>query len=220
MVSTSTPQVIRFLQQENARLTDDNEKLRDENRAMRRYVDALTELYWATKEITSEENLMKLLHQILENAMHILRTEGGSLALLDTDTDELVFVVVQGPLSEQLEGFRIRGEAGIAGWVAHHRQPLIVNNPRQDHRFYAQVDETFDFLTRSIVCVPLITGSKLVGVIQLLNRIDDEEFTDNDVVLLSILSHVAATALEEMRLELEAQELSEAQSPQAAETAA
>lgn len=177
---------------------------------MRRYVDALTELYWATKEITGEENLVKLLAQILENAMTILRTEGGSLALLDTDTDELVFVLVRGPISAELEGYRIQGGAGIAGWVATNREPLIVNNPRQDHRFLAQVDEKFNFVTRSILCVPLITGSKLVGVIQLLNRVDDAEFTDTDVVLLSILSHVAATALEEMRLELEAQEMAEA----------
>ncbi|MDX1520271.1 MAG: GAF domain-containing protein [Anaerolineae bacterium] len=205
-MSTSTSQLIRFLQHENARLSDDNDKLREENRVMKQYVDALTELYWATKQITTEENLMNLLYQILDNGLSILNAEGGSLALLDTDTDELEFVVVRGGLGDKLVGYRIKGDAGIAGWVATHREPLIVNNPRQDNRFLVQVDETFDFFTHSILCVPLITGSKLIGVIQLLNKRDNSEFTDTDVVLLSILSHVAATALEEMRLELEAQD--------------
>lgn len=215
----TSSQLIRFLQHENARLTDDNEKLREENQTMRRYVDALTELYWATKQITTEENLMSLLYQILDNAQNILRAEGGSLALLDNETDELVFVVVRGGLGHKLDGYRIKSDSGVAGWVATHREPLIVNNPRQDDRFLTKVDETFNFLTRSIVCVPLITGHKLVGIIQLLNREDDQDFTDTDVVLLSILSHVAATALEEMRLELEAQDIAQAQTEAPAEPA-
>ncbi len=199
-------QLVRFLQQENSRLTDDNEILREEIENLRYYADSLQELYWATKQITTEENLMSLLYQILDNAMGVLKAEGGSLALLDTETDELVFVAVRGDLQEQLQGYRIKGDAGIAGWVAANREALIVNNPRQDDRFFSNVDETFDFFTRSILSVPLITRSKMVGVIQLLNKKEQEEFSDTDVILLSILSHVAATALEEMRLELESQE--------------
>ena len=205
-MSTSSSQLVRFLQQENARLSDDNDLLREEIQSLRGYADALRELYWATKQITTEENLMGLLHQILDNAMNVLTAEGGSLALLDTETDELVFVVVHGDLGKKLEGYRIKEDEGIAGWVASNREPLIVNNPRQDDRFFSKVDETFNFFTRSILCVPLITRSKLVGVIQLLNKKDNDEFDDTDVILLSILSHVAATALEEMRLELEARD--------------
>jgi GAF domain-containing protein len=211
MGASNSSQLVRFLQQENSRLSDDNQTLREEIHVMRRHSEALKELYWATKQITTEENLMSLLHQILDNAMHILKAEGGSLALLDTDTQELVFVVVHGDLKDKLQGYRMKGDAGIAGWVATNRGPLIVNNPRQDTRFYSQVDETFNFFTRSILCVPLITRSKLVGVIQLLNKTNSQQFNDTDVTLLSILSHVAATALEDMRLELEAQDVAQTQ---------
>ena len=219
-MTSSSSQVVRFLQQENARLSGDNEILREEISALRGYAEALKELYWATKQITTEENLMSLLHQILDNAMGVLKADGGSLALLDTETDELVFVVVHGDLGKKLLGYRIKGEEGIAGWVASNREPLIVNNPRQDNRFFSKVDETFNFFTRSILCVPLITRSKLVGVIQLLNKRDNEDFDDTDVILLSILSHVAATALEEMRLGLEAEDIALAQSAKALEVPA
>ncbi len=205
-MSASTPQLIRFLQQENARLAEDNEALRAENHAMRRYINALKELHRATQEITSEENLIQLLNQILLNAMGILRAEGGSLALVDDETDELAFVVVHGDISNKLLGYRIKRDVGIAGWVATHREALIVNNPRQDYRFSQIVDQTFNFFTRSIICIPLITGNKLLGVIQLINKENEEEFIETDIVLLSILSHVAATALEEMRLQLEAED--------------
>jgi len=207
-MSTSNPQVIRFLQQENTRLQEENAILQEENRALHRYIDALEDLYWAAQRITSEENLLALLDQILHNAMVVLRAEDGSLLLLDEETDELVFAVVHGDIRGELRGYRIGADIGIAGWVATESEPLIANNPRQDWRFSAQIDEAFGFVTRSILCVPMITRGKLVGVIELLNKYDGSEFTETDATLLSILGHVAATALEDMRSRLEAEELS------------
>ena len=198
---------LRFLQQENARLKDKNETLQLENQALRHYIDALEELHWATQKIISEENLLNLLDQILYNAMSVHKAQGGSLLIRDEETGELGFVLVHGDIKKQLEGYRMEGNIGIAGWVATHREPLIVNNPRQDRRFSSQVDETFDFFTRSILCVPMVTRDKLVGVIQLINKQNGDQFAETDIALLSILSHVAATALEDINLRLEAEEI-------------
>jgi len=196
------------LQQENARLQEENSILQEENRALHRYMDALEDLHWAARRITSEENLLDLLDQILHNAMVVLRAEDGSLLLLDEETDELVFVVVHGDIRGELRGYRIGTDIGIAGWVATEGEPLIANSPRQDWRFSPQIDEAFGFVTRSILCVPMITRDKLVGVIELLNKYDGSEFLETDATLLSILGHVAATALEDMRTRLEAEEAS------------
>lgn len=200
---------LRFLQQENARLKEQNEILQEENLALRHYIDALEELHWATQQIVSEENLFNLLGQILYNAMSVLRAQGGSLLIRDEDTGELAFVVVHGDIRHELQGYRMAGDVGIAGWVATHREPLIVNNPRQDRRFFRQVDEAFNFFTRSILCVPMVAQDKLVGVIQLVNKQNGDEFTEADVALLSILGHVAATALEQINLRLEAEEIAQ-----------
>ena len=202
-MSTST---LRFLQQENARLKEENESLQEENMALRGYMSALEELHVATQQIISEENLFDLLDKILHSAMNVLHAEGGSLLLRDDETGELVFVLVHGDIRQKLRGFRIGGDVGIAGWVASNRQPLIVNNPRQDRRFSTEIDEGFDFYTRSIMCVPMMTPNKLIGVIELLNKRDNKEFIDADVTLLSILGQVAATALQEMHERFEAEE--------------
>lgn len=196
---------LRFLQQENARLLEENKALREDSLAFQRYMEALKDLYWATQRISSEENLLNLLDQILYNAMGVLRAEGGSLLLLDDDTDELVFVLVHGDIKNKLNGYRLKSNVGIVGWVATQREPLIVNNPRQDGRFSLTVDEEFSFVTHSILCVPMITRGKLMGVIELLNRVDGE-FSETDATLLLILSQVAAIALEEMQTRLEAEE--------------
>lgn len=201
----NTSSALRFLQQENARLQEENKALREDSLAFRRYMEALKDLYWATQRITSEENLFSLLDQILHNAMGVLRAEDGSLLLLDDETGELMFVLVHGDIRNQLRGYRIKSNTGIAGWVATQREPLIVNNPRQDSRFSLDIDEEFSFVTRSILCVPMIARGKLIGVIELLNKRDDE-FSETDATLLLILGQVAAIALEEMQTRLEAEE--------------
>ena len=205
-MDTSAPQLIRFLQQENARLQDENKSLQEKNQDLRHYINALEDLHWAAQRITSEENLIDLHDQILYHAMAVISAEDGSLLLLDEETDELVFAVVHGDIRGQLRGYRIGGDIGIAGWVATEGEALIVNNPRQDWRFSPQIDEAFGFVTRSILCVPMLTRGKLVGVIELLNKYNGTEFTAPDATLLSILGHVAATALDDMRSRLEKEE--------------
>jgi GAF domain-containing protein len=196
---------LRFLQQENARLQEENKALREDSLAFQRYIQALKDLYWANQRITSEENLMALLDQILYNALGVLRADDGSLLLLDDETNELVFVLVHGDIRNELRGYRLKSNVGIAGWVATQREPLIVNNPRQDNRFSLEIDEEFSFVTRSILCVPMIARDKFIGIIEVLNKRDDE-FTETDATLLLILAQVAAIALEEMQTRLEAEE--------------
>jgi GAF domain-containing protein len=203
MATTSATQVTRFLQQENARLQEENRVLEEDNRALHRYIDALDDLYSAAQRITSEENLIDLLDEILYNAMIVLRAEDGSVLLLDEETDELVFAVVHGDIRGELRGYRIGADIGIAGWVATEGEPLIVDNPRQDWRFSPQIDEAFGFVTRSILCVPMVTRGRLIGVIELLNKYDGNEFYETDATLLSILAHIAATALDDMRTRFE-----------------
>ncbi|NJN93655.1 MAG: GAF domain-containing protein [Anaerolineales bacterium] len=196
---------LRFLQQENARLQEENKVLREDSLAFRHYMEALQDLYGATQQITSEENLFALLDQILYSAMSVLRAEDGSLLLLDEETNELAFVLVHGDIRNELRGYRIKSDTGIAGWVGRQREPLIVNNPRQDVRFSLDIDEEFSFVTRSILCVPMMARGKLIGVIELLNK-RANDFTEADATLLLILGQVAAIALEEMQTRLEAEE--------------
>ena len=197
---------VHFIQQENARLKEQVETLEEENEALRHYINALEDLHWATQQIISEENLLKLLDQILYNAMNVLNAQGGSLLIRDEESGELAFVLVHGDIRQELEGYRIGGDVGIAGWVATHRESLVVNTPRQDQRFSPQVDEAFNFVTRSLLCVPMVTRDKLIGVIQLVNKKNGDDFVDADTALLSILGHIAATALDDLHQRLETKE--------------
>jgi GAF domain-containing protein len=207
-VTESTSHLIRFLQQENRTLQEENKTLRDECDALRSYVKSLDELYWAAQRISTEENLLNLLDEILFHAMSLVEAEDGSLMLLDEKANDLVFAVVHGDAGGYLRGFRISADAGVAGWVTAEGKPAVVNDPRQDWRFSSEVDESFGFFTRSLVSVPMITGKKTVGVINALNKRGGDEFTEADATLLSVFGHVAATVLESMRMRIDAEEAS------------
>lgn len=184
-------QLLRAIQQENAELKDEVSRLRD-------YMHALQSLNHAIQQLLSEKDLMKLLDRTLYYAMTVLDCADGALLLSDEEKGGLVFVLVQGEVREKLPGYRIRRNEGIAGWVAEHCEPVIVNNTRADHRFSARVDQAFNFQTNSMVCVPLVARGKVLGVIEVLNKSGGKEFAEADQDLLSILAFIAAIALDDL----------------------
>jgi sigma-B regulation protein RsbU (phosphoserine phosphatase) len=184
-------QFLRTIQQENSRLKEEVARLRD-------YVSNLQSLHRAARHLLSEKDIMTLLDKTLYYALTVLDAHDGALLLRDEDTNELVFVLVQGQVRETLPGYRIPYREGIAGWVAEHREPVIVNNVHSDPRFSPRVDQAFSFETRKLVCVPLIARDKVLGVIEVLNKSGGQDFAEADVDLLSLLAVISAIALDDL----------------------
>ena len=197
-MSTPTPNAspIRFLQQENMRLRDENRLLSEEADCLRRYIRALQRLQETVERFTPEQEILALLDQTLRCALALLDADDGSLVLINEETDELVFVLVHGTVREKALGYRFDRRQGIAGWVAEHLEPAIVDNVRADPRFFPDIDEVFGFVTVSLVAVPLAARGKVLGVIEVINRRSGEPFTEDDASLLSVLATLSASALD------------------------
>ena len=197
-MSTPTPNAspIRFLQQENVRLRDENRLLSEEADCLRRYIRALQRLQETVERFTPEQEILALLDQTLRCALALLDADDGSLVLINEETDELVFVLVHGTVREKALGYRFDRRQGIAGWVAEHLEPAIVDNVRADPRFFPDIDEVFGFVTVSLVAVPLAARGKVLGVIEVINRRSGEPFTEDDASLLSVLATLSASALD------------------------
>lgn len=191
-----TEDSLRFLKEEGKRLTEENRDLREELRALRESVHALSALYYITQNIDADTDALRLLSNILDSALAVLKASDGSLMLTDDQTGELVFTVVRGAASNSLVGYRLPAGQGIAGAVAAHRRPEIVLDVRQDPRFYSLVDEAIGFKTRSMVCVPIcLDNGRTLGVIQILNKTSDRQFTQDDLDLMLVIAQLAATAI-------------------------
>lgn len=195
-MSTGDTRLIRFLQQENVRLKDENELLADEINNLRRYIRVLQRLQETVHRFTPEQDILTLLDETLACALALMDAADGSLLLIDEEADELVFVLVHGAVQETLPGYRFDRQQGIAGWVAEHVEPAIVNNVRSDARFLPELDERSGFVTRSLMAVPLAARGRVLGVIEVLNKRSGRNFTDDDASLLSILATLSASALD------------------------
>jgi GAF domain-containing protein len=184
-------QFLRTIQQENIQLKEQVGRLRE-------YVQSMQRLYRAALRLLSEKDIMALLDKTLSYAMQVLDARDGSVLILDEETDELVFVLVLGTVRERLPGYRIPRHDGIAGWVVEHREPLIVNSAHSDTRFSSRIDDAFNFETRSMVCAPLISRGKVLGVVEVLNKSGNLPFEETDQDLLSVLALIAAIALDDL----------------------
>jgi signal transduction histidine kinase len=133
----------------------------------------------------------------MEGVNALLGTERTSVFLIDEETSELV-------LRYSNEGnAEIRLPApwqGIAGWVATHDMPTLVNDAPNDPRHLRQFALDTGYEAHSILCVPLRVEARVIGVVQVLNKTNDEPFTVHHQQLLMDLTQWAAIALQNARL--------------------
>lgn len=146
--------------------------------------------------INSTVHLVDVLSLIMKYANIVTDAEASSLMLLDQDTGELVFSIPTGPNAEELQDVRIPKGVGIAGWVAENQQYVLVEDVSKDPRFYSNIDDMTGLETSSLLCVPMRSKRKLIGVLEVLNKKADTGFTEDDALLLNLFSHQAAIAIE------------------------
>src|ERR1700674_2945160 len=151
------------------------------------------------KALTSSLQLDQVLRTIMEKINEVLRPDTWSLLLMDIGKDELFFEIATGKGAEALKDVRIKVGQGLAGWVAQTGEVVVVPDTSQDSRFFAQVDARTKMETRSIVAVPVRFRDHCLGVIELINSIGPEGFSDRDMALLEALADYAAIAIENAR---------------------
>jgi len=176
---------------------------------LERRVARLERIIEVSRVINSTLNLDPLLHNIIQIATDLTATEASSILLLDKKTGELHFEAATGIKGQEVKPIVVPLDKSIAGWVVKEGKPLLIPDVRKDPRHYHQVDDTTQFSTRSILGVPLRVKDKVIGVLEVLNKVDDKEFTQDDVEALTILAAQAAIAIENARLFQQSDLLSE-----------
>src|SRR5256885_7179385 len=158
------------------------------------------------KALTSSLDLDSILQTIMEKMAEYFRPDTWSLLMVDEAPNELYFAIAVGAASEALKNVRLKVGEGIAGWVAKHGERLIVPDVMADPRFARRIDEMTKWETRSIVCFPVSSRLRVLGVIQLVN-VDMEHFGDQEIFFLQSLCDYAAIAIENARAVEKIQEL-------------
>lgn len=147
--------------------------------------------------LNSSLELNTVLRRLLDGLDRLLGPSKWSLLL--RDNDDLVFTLVRGEAEQMLVGQRLCGGEGIAGWVVQRGETVLIPDVAADSRFSPRMDETIRFATKSILAVPLRTPAGVVGVIEVINALDERQFTDEDLSILEAFADFAAVAIENAR---------------------
>jgi HD-GYP domain-containing protein (c-di-GMP phosphodiesterase class II) len=150
-------------------------------------------------ELSAIGDLDELLEKIMQVAREICAADASSILMVDNETRELYFKVAQGEKGRKVKSVRFALNEGIAGWVAANRKPLMINDVLSDPRYLMRVDVETSFQTRNMVCVPIIWENELLGIIEVLNKRDGGDFTEDDLKFISILASQAAVAINSAR---------------------
>ncbi len=165
----------------------------------KKFIDMQAKLYELSKMLNSNLDTRAVVRGAMKAIISLVKAEVGSLLLVDKEKRELFFEVALGDSEKTLKEIRLKFGQGIAGWVAQQKQPVIVNDTAQDERFYKKADEKTGFVTKNILCVPVMSSGEVVGVMQALNK-KEGLFTKQDLKLLTSLSDQVAIALENASL--------------------
>src|SRR5206468_11903284 len=146
--------------------------------------------------LRSEEGNQELLRSIVEVARAIFHARAASIFLLDEERDELVFEAIAGEGSDSLVGTRFSSSTGIAGWVLVTRQPLIIDDLEQDPRHSRETAESTGYVPKAMMSVPLLHDERALGVLNVLDRSKEIEFSLGQMELLGLFANQAAIALD------------------------
>ncbi len=158
------------------------------------YSSRLDRLLNITKDLREEVHSDILLEKIMDNALSITFSDAGSLLLVE-NVRTLVFKIVRGEKASPLRGTTIEIGKGLTGWAAEKGLPIRINDVSKDERFDPGCDALTGFQTKSIMCIPLKTKEKVIGVLVLLNKNNDHPYRSRDEEIITYLADQAAISI-------------------------
>ena len=172
-------------------MSETKEKIQDTSSAIS--AEHLARLLQISRRLGSTLRLDELLSLVMDVATELTHTETASILLVDGSTGQLHFAA--STRGKVLQDIVVPLDNSIAGWVVRHGRSLILDDVQTDERFYANVDEDLEFVTRSMLAVPLITSQGVIGALEVINKQNDADYTSQDVALMEALASQSAVAI-------------------------
>jgi|GEM_PF-1072319 len=157
------------------------------------------------RELLNDTWNQDLLKTIMAEAQSILECSASSVLLLNPEKTYLYFEVAHGDKAREVKTMTLDVKEGIAGKVAREGKSSIVNEPYQQPDFNSGFDRKTGFVTRAILCAPLIHQEEIFGVVQVINPIGRDNFTLKDLYTLEVFARQACVTLLKQRLTRELQ---------------
>ncbi len=157
--------------------------------------ESLTALTEASAAINSTLDLEAVLNQIAKSAAVVMGAEASSVLIVDRRRNKLQFAAAVGEHGSQLVGKEFDAGLSIAGHVLETGRAENIVDVSNHPSFFRGIDEQTGFHTRGLMASPMVYRSEIIGVVEVLNRIDGSQFTESDLELLKTYANLAATGV-------------------------
>lgn len=161
-----------------------------------------TQVVWEiTRLLQDAESLEEALRTSLGEVVKAVGAEAGTIWFYNSKGDKRIYpsFTIGGA---DLTGMSLAEGEGIAGQVVKEGKTTVVKDCQSDARWAGRFDESTGFVTKSMVCVPLINKNEVIGCIQIINKKDGSLYNDADVDLCENLAMLTAIAIDDKGLNL------------------
>ena len=172
------------------------QSLERENERLQRAVEELSILNDLATAIGAARDVQEIIQTIIRRSLRAVKAEQGVITLISEDADDPTRTLVR-MRTNSAEQDSFRPDESLLGWMHLYKKPLRIDDPSQDARFRGT---RWHAGIRSILCVPMLIQSRLIGILTLYNKKNAPGFTEEDQRLLAILAGQSAQIVENARL--------------------
>jgi len=162
-----------------------------------RQARVMTALAASAAAINASLNMDDVLQKILNEIIQALQVETVALALVESNWD-LVFYAATGEHQSAIIGKRIKAGQGVAGWVAHEGEGVVVPSVRADKRIVP--GEMFTgFEAYAMVVAPIYAQTRVIGILQAINPTSGV-FDPDALLVLTGIGNLAGSTIQHAQL--------------------
>jgi len=185
-----------MLQNETKTIENKYESLLRLNNLLKVRLKTLEEL---SKIINSEKDITEALNNTLDLILNLFKVPSGSIMLLDRSNKYMEISVARGEKADDIKKIKINIGEGIAGKVALTGESLIVNDVKNSKDFNKNIGEKIQYIPKNILCVPIKLKDNILGVIEIMDKFEND-FTEDDKNLLISIANTLALIIANVRL--------------------
>jgi GAF domain-containing protein len=157
------------------------------------------QLFEVFHKLTSILDMSTLLRQAVEVASELTGAQDASIFLYDHNNQELYFKVATNPNKQRVQKLNLLTDNNIAGWIIKNRQPVILANDWHKNWLDGPIQSVELPPSTSLLGVPLLSADKVVGAIEVINKLT-KNFDEEDLEILAIFGAQVGVLIDNARL--------------------
>jgi signal transduction histidine kinase len=153
-----------------------------------------------SRALSASPDIEAFLQLLIAAASELTGCELASILEWKEDGEQLHFLAAPWFHRDRLKSVKVPVWTSVAGWVLENGQPAVIPDVSAEPLHFKGADIATDFVTHSLLAVPITFQGKKLGVLEAVNKTGEAHYTEEDLTILETLASLAAIAIQNTRL--------------------